>query len=816
MLHERDIFCQALEIDDSQQRSAYVDETCQGNAALRQRVYELLNAHSEDSSLLQERNLGLAQSDGHRLPEIGSRIGRYKLLEQIGEGGCGVVYMADQLEPIRRKVAFKLIKPGMDTKEVLARFEAERQALAMMDHQNIAMIHDAGATDLGHPYFVMELVNGVPITEFCNSAEMSLRMRLDLFTKVCHAVQHAHQKGIIHRDIKPTNILVTNIDGEPVPKVIDFGIAKAIDQELSEKTLFTHFGCLIGTPQYMSPEQAERSGIDIDTRADIYSLGVVLYELLTGTTPIQRDRFREASYAEFCSLLSEYKIPTPSARLSTISQSQTPVQVACGMSANRLPQMLRGDVDWIVMKCLDKDRKRRYSTANELADDIARYLSNEAVVARPPSAIYRFRKLVRRRRHLASLFAAVGLSLSIGMVIATKAFIDTQTAQRAAENQARRANEVAELAKRILLSVHADDGIGAQFTVRQMLDKFCDDLPTFLLEQPPEVERDIRSLVGLTYARLGLQHRARLHLQRAHELTISMFGAQSVEAAHSYIAMASNALACAEYAEAESSAESARRIFEKVGLTDPKQKAERIADEAQVSRGLVQMVIVGVRQYKHQEVANEVTKVLENRTIRPTSLLLHLLTHLYLDVGDFDRAAELCEAVVEPEGNPDAFADQDARDLANSLLALICGVKGDTKRAQSIYASLRRRTTGFIPSEDNPWQLMVRAWALFNSPNEDDRQLATKHARQYVEYLNRSATRQKFEGRGPVAPLLVAIAHYTLAECYVSTQDYANALPSFEAALRILPDYQLFIRQRIVEAAARCSARLEAAGGVEH
>ncbi len=330
---------------------------------------------------------------GHdRLSEgPGTKIGPYKLLQQIGEGGMGVVYMAEQEQPVRRKVALKIIKPGMDSKQVVARFEAERQALAMMDHTNIARVFDAGTTESGRPYFVMELVHGVPITHYCDSNQLTPRERLELFIPVCQAIQHAHQKGIIHRDIKPSNVLVTMYDDRPVPKVIDFGVAKAIEQRLTERTLFTQYGVLVGTFEYMSPEQAEMNAFGVDTRSDIYSLGVLLYELLTGSTPIERIRLREAALGELVRLIKEEEPPRPSVRLSG-SGDLPKIAALRKTEPARLSKLVRGEVDWIVMKCLEKDRTRRYETANALARDVERHLKDEPVEACPPSAGYRLRK----------------------------------------------------------------------------------------------------------------------------------------------------------------------------------------------------------------------------------------------------------------------------------------------------------------------------------------------------------------------------------------------------------------------------------------
>ena len=336
----------------------------------------------------------------------GDRIGRYKLLQQIGEGGCGVVYMADQEEPVKRRVALKVIKPGMDSKQVLARFEAERQALALMDHPNIAKVLDAGATDNGRPYFVMELVKGIPITRYCDEKQLTTDSRLKLFVLVCQAIQHAHQKGIIHRDIKPSNILVADHDGTPVPKIIDFGIAKATtDQRLTDKTLFTAFEQFIGTPAYMSPEQATLSGLDVDTRSDIYSLGVLLYELLTGKTPFDAKELLAKGLDEIRRVIREVEPQRPSTRLSTLEAGeQTTVAHQRQCEPPKLQSVIRGDLDWIVMKALEKDRTRRYETANGFAVDIQRHLNNEPVLACPPSNLYRFQKLEHSQKRCSGIF----------------------------------------------------------------------------------------------------------------------------------------------------------------------------------------------------------------------------------------------------------------------------------------------------------------------------------------------------------------------------------------------------------------------------
>jgi len=420
-MNPEDIFHKAIEIADIKERAAYLNKTCRGNEKLRADVEELLKAHEQAGDFLDLPAVGPnATLESSPLTEgPGTIIGRYKLLQLIGEGGFGVVYMADQQEPVRRKVALKIIKLGMDTKQVMARFEAERQALAMMDHPNIAKVLDGGASDTGRPYFVMELVKGVPITEYCDKNNLNTRQRLELFIDVCKAVQHAHQKGIIHRDIKPSNVMITLHDGKPVPKIIDFGIAKATQHRLTEKTFFTEYRQFIGTPEYMSPEQAEMSGLDIDTRTDIYSLGVLLYELLTGSTPFERKQLLSAAYDEIRRIIRETDPPKPSMRLSALGDALTDVAKHRQTNPDSLPKLMRGDLDWIVMKSLEKDRTRRYETANELAADIARHLADEPVLAGPPSVRYRVRKFVRRNRVLVTAVAAVLIVLVAGVVVST-------------------------------------------------------------------------------------------------------------------------------------------------------------------------------------------------------------------------------------------------------------------------------------------------------------------------------------------------------------------------------------------------------------
>ncbi len=435
---EEALFRAAIELPSGPTRKSFLDQACAGDPALRQRLDALLAAHDQTDDLTPGVASAARATIKLDLPDapdeaVGQTLGRYKLMERLGEGGCGVVYVAEQTQPVRRRVALKVIKLGMDTKAVVARFEAERQALAMMDHPNIAKVLDAGTTETGRPYFVMELVRGIRITEYCDQNHLSTNERIDLFIKVCQAIQHAHQKGIIHRDIKPSNILVTLHDGVPVPKVIDFGIAKATEGRLTDATVYTQLHQFIGTPAYMSPEQAEMSGLDIDTRSDIYSLGVLLYELLAGSTPFDANELMASGIDQMRKTIREKEPVRPSTRFATLKGDElTTTAKRRSTDSSKLAHQLRGDLDWIVMKCLEKDRTRRYETANGLAADLKRHLNNETVVARPPSSAYRFQKLVRRNKIAFTAATAIAVALLLGIIGSTWQAVRATRAKREA------------------------------------------------------------------------------------------------------------------------------------------------------------------------------------------------------------------------------------------------------------------------------------------------------------------------------------------------------------------------------------------------
>jgi serine/threonine protein kinase len=570
------IFAEALDKTDDGSRARFLDEACGENAALRVEVLELLQAHEGAGDFLvpQDNPALVATQFARSLTEkAGDQIGPYKLLQQIGEGGFGVVYMAEQTEPVRRKVALKVIKPGMDTKEVIARFEAERQALALMDHPNIAKVLDGGTTESGRPYFVMELVKGIRITQFCDENKLDVKRRLELFCAVCRAIQHAHQKGVIHRDIKPNNVLVTLHDGEPVPKVIDFGVAKAISQQLTEKTMFTAYGQMIGTPQYMSPEQAEMSGLDVDTRSDIFSLGVLLYELLTGTTPLDPRKLRETAFHELQRMIREEEPPRPSTRITTLSEQSAKIASNRDTAPDKLGAVVRGDLDWIVMRSLEKNRERRYDSANALAVDVLRALGNEPVEACPPSLAYKFRKYARRNRSIIFTSAAIATALVIGLSVATwQAVRATNLLDRAvaAENKwretatqasmdAKRANDAEELARseariaseneQAVTSVigflvkelisHANPYVqhDRSLTVSQLLERISSSPETSFPSQP-RAEASVRHFLGVICHRAGLIEQAQQHLSRALELREQEVGIDHVDTARTQFALA--------------------------------------------------------------------------------------------------------------------------------------------------------------------------------------------------------------------------------------------------------------------------------------
>jgi serine/threonine protein kinase/tetratricopeptide (TPR) repeat protein len=539
----KQVFDRALEIDSRTDREAFLAQACAGSPQLRQRVEVLLRAYESSGDFLEPPATDSSadlEPAGQTHEGPGAVIGPYRLLQQLGEGGMGTVFMAEQTEPVQRKVALKIIKPGMDSRQVIARFAAEQHALAMMDHPNIARVLDAGTTASGRPYFVMELVKGIPITEYCDEHQLTPRQRLELFVPVCQAVQHAHQKGIVHRDLKPSNVLIARYDERAIAKVIDFGVAKAVGPRLTDKTLFTEFGQMLGTVEYMSPEQAGLNQLDIDTRSDIYSLGVLLYELLTGSTPLESQRVKKAAILEVLRLVREEEVPKPSTRLSSTDQLPS-ISAKRGLEPKKLSLLVRGDLDWIVMKALEKDRGRRYETANGLAADVQRYLNDEPVQACPPSVGYRFHKFARRNRRGLVAAAVMLIVLVLATVISIWQAVVATRANRsaiiaaAAEKRAKESAEaqVAEtravldfVEKNVFAAARPEGqagGLGRDVTLRQAIESALLRIDAGLRDKPV-IEARLRMTVGTSFRYGGEPQKAEKQLLRARELFTAELG----------------------------------------------------------------------------------------------------------------------------------------------------------------------------------------------------------------------------------------------------------------------------------------------------
>jgi serine/threonine protein kinase/Tfp pilus assembly protein PilF len=537
----------------AEEREPFLLRACAGDSELLRDVRSLLRSDADpgDTStlLMPERGMVDAFSDPFHDSQIPQQIGPYRLLEAIGQGGMGSVFLAEQEQPFRRRVALKIIKLGMDTKEVVARFELERQAMAMMNHTNIAKALDAGSTEQGRPYFVMEYVPGLPLTEYCDRHQLSTRERLALFVPICHAIQYAHQKGIIHRDIKPSNILVAIENGKPIPKIIDFGIAKATGKNLAEETAFTAYGRFVGTPEYMSPEQADTTGLDIDTTTDIYSLGVVLYELLVGALPFDPSMLRKAGLEAILRIIREIDPPTPSSRISTLGNSATAIAHHRRVEPPTLLRQIRGELDWITMRAIEKDRTRRYQAASELAADIQRYLDGEAVMAGRPSAAYRLKKVLRRHKVVVAAASAVFLALALGLVVSTALYVRAERARSRAETQTRKAEQINFFLQNMLASAKPSEK-GRDVTVREVMDGAGKQAERDLADEP-EVQASVRSTIGSTYMALGLFADAEAQLRRALLMRQSVLGENHPDVASSLDDLAGLMLEKGDYSAAE-------------------------------------------------------------------------------------------------------------------------------------------------------------------------------------------------------------------------------------------------------------------------
>jgi non-specific serine/threonine protein kinase/serine/threonine-protein kinase len=656
----KSIFGHALDIQSPAERAQYLNNACQGDDGLRAEVEELIGAVSRAGNFLVS-----ASSGDQSVNEFGALIGPYKLLEQIGEGGMGLVYMAEQQQPVRRQVALKIIKPGMDCRQIVARFEAERQALALMDHANIARVLDAGMTQSGRSYFVMELVNGVPITKYCDQKRLTIRERLELFIPVCQAIQHAHQKGIIHRDIKPTNVLVARYDDVTVPKVIDFGVAKATEQKLTEKTMFTGFGQLIGTLEYMSPEQAQFNQLDIDTRSDIYSLGVLLYELLTGSTPVDQSRLRTAAFDETLRIIREEEPPKPSTRLGA---ADTPPTIAGNRNVEpaRLCHAVRGDLDWIVMKCLEKHRGRRYESASGLEIDLRRYLADEPIMAHPPSRVYQLRKFVRRNRGpvlsaLLLLLVLVGgiIGTTWGMILAERArrsavsaqLAEAQRAQgeRLAKEEAQKRLVQIEKATETLAAMIRDvdplaaerEGLTTRALLGRRLGEAAQQLEGEAVGDPLVVAR-LQHALGISLQELGHRREAEAVLVKACQTRERLLGANDLDTAATKHHLAMLYRAQAKYDLAEP-------LFQESLESRFAQLGEHHADTLHSQQ---QLAMLYHSQGKFDLAETLCTKVLELRTGKlgadhPDTLASqHRLAMVYRSQGRLELAETLCTDVL--------------------------------------------------------------------------------------------------------------------------------------------------------------------------
>jgi tetratricopeptide (TPR) repeat protein len=608
----------------------------------------------------------------------GQRVGRYKLLERIGEGGFGMVYMAEQLEPVQRKVAFKIIKAGMDSHQIIARFEAERQALALMDHPNIAKVLDAGTTDAGRPYFVMELVRGMAVTSYCDEARLPTPERLRLFIRVCQAVQHAHQKGIIHRDLKPSNVLVTLHDGEPVPKVIDFGIAKALGQKLTDKTLFTGFTQMLGTPAYMSPEQAELSGLDIDTRSDIYSLGVLLYELLTGVTPFDKETFARAALDEIRRLIRETDPPKPSTRLETMGARATDIARRRRTEPAALRRSVSGDLDWIVMKCLEKSRQRRYDSATNLAADLERYLNHEPVSAAAPSLAYRAGRFARRHRVALITTGAFILLLVGGAAASMWEAFRARAAERRAHMEANKSKQVAELLESMLEGVGPSKARGRDTAMlREILDNTAARLGKDFANQP-EVEIALCQILSKTYKDLGLNPQQFETAKRSLQLCRSFYGEN-----HAAFANALWFMGCAQHAfgqlsDAEGSLRQAITLQRKLLGPESEELALSLTELATV-------LWRGQRSAEADAAAREALAIYRKHRTSDDPEIARLLGHLATTaIGrrQFDQAETMQRQELEIERR---LLGADSPQVATTLgnLAFTLEAKGNLREAET-------------------------------------------------------------------------------------------------------------------------------------
>lgn len=645
-------------------------------------------------------------SPSHEPP--GTVIGNYKLLDPLGEGGFGTVYLAEQFQPVKRRVALKIIKLGMDTKQVIARFEAEKQALALMDHPGIAKVFDAGATETGRPYFVMELVEGVPVTKYCDAHRLRTRERLELFGEICSAVQHAHQKGVIHRDIKPSNVLVTEVEGRPVPKVIDFGIAKATEARLTEKTIFTQEAQFIGTPAYMSPEQTGMSDLDVDTRSDIYSLGVLLYEMLSGVTPFENEHLLSAGFAEIQRIIREDDPPQPSTRASRLGELLPDTAEHRQLRGAQLVKKLKGELDWIVMKCLEKDRSRRYETANGLARDVGRYLANEPVAASPPSRSYRLKKLIVRNRTVFAAGTVMVLLLAAGIMGTTVGLLRARVAEKEAVSEAAKATQVATFLTDMLAGVGPSAARGRDTEMLEEILQETDEKIGEELADQPEIEGEIRSHLGMTYFDLGQLEKAKLQYEKARDLLREAHGEEHGDVARQYSNLGLIHENLQEFGDAETnhltSLELRRKLTSDMGHEDPETQESLLGD---LAMNLVNLANLYVNVSRYEEAEPLLLEGLERlRELKGDedenvaiclNSLGNLMQHLkrYDEAGPYYEDALAAHRAILGEDHPYVLTD-----LSNlGWLAMNTGdLEGAAQRFEEVVALSRRVYAGSHPN----------------------------------------------------------------------------------------------------------------------
>jgi serine/threonine protein kinase/Tfp pilus assembly protein PilF len=723
--------------------------------------------------------------NGKESSEI-ERIGNYKILESIGEGGMGTVYLAEQTEPFHRRVAIKIIKLGMDTHQVVARFDAERQALAVMDHPNIAKVYDAGKTETGRPYFVMEYVPGVPVTEYCDHHKLTIRQRLELFIGLCHAIQHAHQKGVIHRDLKPSNILITVPDDKPVPKIIDFGIAKAIGHRLTDLTLFTEQGQLIGTPEYMSPEQAEMSGLDVDTRTDIFSLGVVLYELSVGVLPYDPQTLRSASFNEIQRIICETDPPKASTRFSNLGDTQMTISVNRKTDSTSLVRQVKGDLDLITMKAMAKDRTQRYASASELATDVLRHLKHEPILASPPKTIYRLKKYIKRHKTGVAAAALIFFTLIAGITGTSVGLIKAIQAEKVAKSEAKTAQEISEFLQGLFLVSDPNEARGNTITAREILDKGAERIRTELTDQPV-VQASLMNTIGVVYWRLGLYEEATSLLNDAVKIQRQVLGNKHLD-----ISASLNTLAILYYTQGDYP--QAEQLFrEALSIRRTIQGGEHL-DLAECLNNLA-MTLKAMEKFSDAEpLYREALKIrrkhLGNENIQVAQSLNNFGKFLY-DRGNYDEAEPILRESLSM--NRKLLGQEHPEISANlSNLALVLYAKGEYEEAESMFQEVLAMDRKFF-GENHPY-------VASTLNNLGTLLLAMKEYQMaeiaFLEALN--IERKTF----PESHWKVAMTKSLLGSCYTCTGRY------IEAEKLLLGSYQI-IKNQFSEHSGRTKMALE-------